>query len=161
MSETIKSLASCDYCRCGAPNGLKVQCNASEEPTACLVCNRVVALGRLRLGDDARTRLDAWRRVADAVYALWLSDGPYSEYAESQMCDWSSHLNITGADITRLMQEQTSLRCVLSIVACGHIGAEVRRTGACFKCLGGLADLSNEFAVQFVCDRCGLVWIVE
>lgn len=146
-----------DYCRCDSPWGFKVQSNASEEPTSCLSCNRVIRLERLGLDALVRARLELWRRVADALYVLWTSDGGYANYADREMRDWSSELNLEGMRLTELVASRSSLYPFLGIPI--SIPAPIRLE--CPRCHGSLRDASNNLVSQMTCGSCRIAWVVS
>lgn len=61
----------------------------------------IVARHRLTLDDELAADLWQWDTQYDSIYQLWLRSDCYESWAEQELCDPESDINVKGQDIAR------------------------------------------------------------
>jgi hypothetical protein len=75
----------------------------------CCECRGRVAPHRLSLQPATRVSLWRWERQFDAVYACWLASAEYETWAQSQLHDARSPLNVLGETLTQAIHDETGV----------------------------------------------------
>jgi hypothetical protein len=88
-------------CDCADRPSIVLQGHLSSNPIVCLSCNGEVPPERIGFSADLAERVAFWRRVHDALYALWLDSSDYESWARARLEDPIGEVSVWGLEVVR------------------------------------------------------------
>src|SRR5256885_13543351 len=85
-----------EICKCVGVKPIKLKYAFSYNPLRCIDCNLEIEPESLALEREMIQSIAYWRSLYAAINSLWLASGEYAEWAESQLADISSPVNVAG-----------------------------------------------------------------
>jgi predicted nucleic acid-binding Zn ribbon protein len=141
-----------EICGCDAQPPIKLMRALSYNPIHCVACNQEVPPEYIGLSAQLAQAVANWNQIASATDRLWLDSGAYESWAQSQLSDLASPVNVEGR---RLAGElDGNRRCyywcfVDSETAAGLV--------SCPRCHRVLRTMSAGPFKQAFCDECSLI----
>jgi len=142
-----------EICRClDAP--IKLMCAFGYNPLHCLNCNLEVAPETLALTESLVEALAGWRDVYDALGYLWLDSGPYEQWAQAQLADIGSAVNLQGRSVRQLVDG--TRRCYYWLFQ-DESDPDHRSIVDCPVCGEALNPYAHGNVPQLICDEDSVV----
>ena len=85
-----------ECCSCAQPAAAYLAHKLSDNPIYCMTCGGEVAPERIGFDDDTTELLARWNDEYGSVYRLWLDSGAYESWAQSELLDKDSEINLLG-----------------------------------------------------------------
>ncbi len=140
-----------EMCTCDGQPAIKLMTTLGANPLHCVRCNRAVSPERLDLPSSLVEPLASWNSIADALYRLWLDSGAYEDWAQAQLRDLASPVNVAGRHLQ--VRLNAVRRCYYW---CFVDETESEGLRACPGCDQALVTAPNPFG-HGLCDRCSLI----
>ena len=144
-----KATAPTELCKCTGTSPIKVVLEPGFNPLRCVACGKEVAPESLKLSAEHAEAAAGWQAPADGIYRLWLAAGEYQSWAERQLTDISSPINVDGRKLADELN--ATRRCYYA----WNIGDEP--LGACPRCGGAVAPVASTAGPQAACDDCSII----
>ena len=88
-----------EFCSCKGRPAVKLMPVLRPNPIACMVCNLEVRPDDLDLPTRLIDNISDWGRLYDSIYSLWLDSREYEAWAEHELLDLRSAVNVRGREL--------------------------------------------------------------
>lgn len=147
-----------EICRCAGEPPIKLMSALGYNPLHGLDCNLEVPPETLALPGGLVEAIDAWRSVHDAIYCLWLDSGAYEAWAEAQLADINSDVNVRGREVAVALNRIR--RCYYWTFQ-DETAEGFRPVSHCPACGKRMATYDGGLFTQRICESCRIVTIGE
>ena len=145
-----------ELCRCPGHPSIKLMCALSYNPLHCLDCNLEIEPVSLPLPIQLVEPIAAWRSNYDAIYRLWLASGDYEDWAEAQLSDITSPINVDG--IRLCAQLDPVRRCYFWYFQAESADCFTPLTH-CPNCGNGFSAYHRGIFAQYICEQCRIATV--
>jgi predicted nucleic acid-binding Zn ribbon protein len=143
-----------ELCVCAGSPPIKLMFALSPNPMHCMNCNLEVRPETFELTPELITAMAYWTWVYEAIYRLWLDSQEYEDWAEEQLSDIFSPVNVRG----RVVQgELTQVRRCYYWFFQDRSADDYRPIKDCPSCGRPLLAYTEGIFLQMICDNCGIV----
>ena len=146
-----------ELCRC-LHTPMKLMYALSYNPLHCMNCNLEIPLDTLTLSSEVVEAIANWRDIYQAIYLLWLDSGSYEEWAQEQLSDITSEVNLHGRAVQEVVN--SSRRCYYCHFQ-DQSAEHYQPMKVCPICGDVLQDYTQGIFLQRICERNSIVVISE
>ena len=145
-----------ELCLCLGHPAIKLMCALSYNPIHCLDCNLEIEPTSLPLPTQLVEPIATWRSSHDAIDRLWLESGEYEAWANAQLSDITSPINVGGIHLRA--QLDSVRRCYLWYFQ-DQSADSFTPMMHCPKCGNAFGAYHSGGFAQYLCERCGIVTV--
>jgi hypothetical protein len=144
-----------EMCSCPTAPPIMLMWALGYNPILCLDCNLEVDPEQLPLPLGMVDTVAHWNAIAGAIHRLELDSGPYEEWAQRQLGDLSSPVNVDGLRLRDQLGE--ALRyCYYVLYQPLTDDGIYSVPDACPVCGGDFVEYPNGRLTRLLCERCCL-----
>jgi hypothetical protein len=136
-------------CKCTNKPPVKLVMEPGFNPLRCVTCGLEVTPEALKLSVEQAEALATWNGCAVGIYNLWLAAGEYQTWAERQMLELGSPVNVDGR---KLAEDLKPVRRAYYWVFTGD-----EPLAQCPRCGGETTQAAGASAPQAFCNDCSLI----
>ena len=138
-----------EQCKCTGKTPIKLVLEPGFNPMRCVACGKEVAPDGLKLSVNQAESAATWQASAAGIYNLWLAAGEYQSWAERQMTDISSPINV---DARKLAEDLNPLRrCYFA----WNVGEDAM--AQCPRCGAETAAVTSSAGPHAACEECSII----
>jgi len=138
-----------ELCACTKKPPIKLIVGPGFNPIRCVTCDREVAPESLKLTPEQAEAVALWNGSAEGIYRLWLAAGEYQNWAERQLVELGSPINVEGRSLADDLNPVR--RCYYSVLTGDEPLAQ------CPRCGGDVAAVDGASTPQATCNDCSLI----
>lgn len=126
-------------------------------PIHCLRCNGEVEPSQLPLPSDLVDAVAHWANIEGAIERLELDSGPYEGWAQAELLDLQSPVNVEGLSLRQKLDGIH--RCYLVLFQRMEPSGEFVVPEACPGCAGTFDEMANGRLTRLLCEPCGFALV--
>jgi hypothetical protein len=145
-----------EICQCRGQKPVKLMTALGENPVHCIDCNLEVSPEVLGFDTNLVEMIADWRSVYDAVDRLWLDSGEYESWAECELSDIQSPINVRGLKVRDALNEIR--RCYFWFFQ-DQSQDDFTSITLCPSCQEPLIPYDHGIFPQLICEKCSIITV--
>jgi hypothetical protein len=146
-----------ELCSCPGCPPMLLMWAIGPNPMHCLHCNGEIEPAALPLPVDLVDPVAHWAMLDGAIEHLELDSGPYEQWAQRELLDLKSPVNIEGLALRRKLDGIR--RCYFVLFQLMDGSGTFVVPPACPQCGGAFQGFKNDRFTRLLCEACGLALV--